>query len=89
MAYTAGFADVKHANAASLTGVSTQPTSNVVTTKASYEILFTTATAGAIKIVTIEFPTGFNAGSVSVIERSGIGVGVLSASSTIITVRLL
>jgi len=85
MITSAGFIDVKHAVAAALLGVRSQPTSNIVTTKASYEILFTTATTGTIKTVTIEFPTGFDVGSVSLIERNGIGAGVLSASGTTLT----
>jgi hypothetical protein len=76
------------AMAAALTSVSTQPTSNIVTTKASYEILFTTATTGTIKTVTIAFPTGFDVGSVSLIEKSGIGAGVLSVSGTTLTYKV-
>src|SRR5215471_19632293 len=69
------------AMAAALTGVSTPPTSNVVTTKVSYEILFTTATTGTIKTVVIKFPS-FNVGSALLIERSGIGPGTLAASTS-------
>ena len=68
--------------AASLTSTSTQPTSNILTTMASYEILFTTATAGTIKTVTVTFPAGYVVGSAILIERAGIGAGGLSASGT-------
>jgi hypothetical protein len=58
-----GFIDTKHAMAAALTNVRTQPTSNIVTTKATYDILFTTAaTTGTINTVTIAFPTSILCG---------------------------
>jgi hypothetical protein len=74
--------NIKTAMAATLTSVGSVPTSNVVTTKASYEILFTTATTGIIKTIAIAFPTGFLVDSAILIERSGIGQGTLSANDT-------
>jgi hypothetical protein len=71
--------------AAPLKSPSSQPTSNIVATKASYEILFTTATQGAIKTIVMGFPTGFSVGSAILIESSGIGPGTLSASGTTLT----
>lgn len=82
---SAGFVDIKHAFAATLAGVRTQPTSNIVITKSSYELLFTTASTGTIRTVTIAFPTGFNLGLVTLIERSGIGAGAMSLSGTTLT----
>jgi hypothetical protein len=85
MVCTTALVDIKHAMAASLTGTRTQPTSNIVTTKASYEILFTTATTGTIKTVTIAFPAGYTVGPAILVERAGIGAGGLSASGTTLT----
>jgi hypothetical protein len=70
--------------AAALIGHSTEPTNNLVTLKATYEVLFTTATTGTIKTITIAFPTGFGISPI-LIDRSGIGAGVLSVSGTTIT----
>src|SRR5437867_13327732 len=85
MACTTDFVDVKHAMAAALSGVRSQPTSNIATTKASYEILFTTATTGTIKTVTIAFPAGYVVGFAILIERAGIGAGGLAASGNTLT----
>jgi hypothetical protein len=77
--------NIKHVMAPALITPRSQPTSNIVNTKASYEILFTTATAGSIKTITVAFPTGFYVGAAILIERSGIGAGTLSASGTTLT----
>jgi hypothetical protein len=77
--------NIKHVMAAALTSPFSQPTNNVATIKASYEILFTTATTGTIKTITIAFPTGFSVTPAILIERSGIGPGSLSASGTTLT----
>jgi hypothetical protein len=82
---TTAFVNVKDALAAPLVTPGSQPTSNIVTTKASYEILFTTATAGTITTITMAFPPGFSVTSAILIERSGIGAGALSASGTTLT----
>jgi hypothetical protein len=80
-----GFVNVKQAMAAGLTGVRILPTNNVVTIKASYEVLFTTAVTGTIKTITVAFPATYSVLSAVLIERSGIGVGSLSASGTVLT----
>jgi len=85
MTGTTSFVDVKHVMAASLTGVRTQPTNNIVTINASYEVLFTTATTGTIKNITMAFPAGYSLLSAILIERNGIGAGSLSASGTTLT----
>ena len=71
--------------AASLTNVVTPPTNNIATIKANYEIIFTTATTGTIKTISIAFPQGFSITSAILIERSGIGAGSLSLSGTTLT----
>jgi hypothetical protein len=75
---------VKNAAAAALANLVSQPTNNIVTVKAGYEILFTTTTTGIIKTVTVAFPNGFVLSPI-LIERSGIGAGTLSVSGTTIT----
>jgi hypothetical protein len=75
---------IKSALAAALSNLVSQPTNDIVTIKASYEILFTTATTGLIKTITIAFPSGFVLSPI-LIERSGIGAGTLSVTGTTIT----
>jgi hypothetical protein len=65
---------IKNAVAAALSNIASQPTNDIVTVKANYEILFTTATAGIIKTVAISFPGGFILSPI-LVERSGIGAG--------------
>jgi hypothetical protein len=56
-------------------------TSNFVASKAYYDISFRTATAGAIKTITMDFPTGTSVGSALVVEVVGLGPGTLAASA--------
>jgi hypothetical protein len=56
-------------------------TSNFVASKAYYDISFRTATAGAIKTITMDFPTGTSVGSALIVEAVGIGPGTLAASA--------
>lgn len=81
----AAFIHTDYAMAAALTSVRSQPTSNIVTTIASYEILFTTGTTGKMKTVTMAFPAGYVVGSAILIERAGVRAGGLSASGTTLT----
>jgi hypothetical protein len=76
---------VHTAMAAPLITPLSEPTSNIVNTKASYEILFTTATTGTIKTITVAYPAGFSVGAAKLVERIGIGAGTLSASGTVLT----
>jgi hypothetical protein len=55
-------------------------TNNFVASKAYYDISFRTATAGAIKTITMDFPTGTSVGSALIVEAVGIGPGTLAAS---------
>src|SRR5829696_2330633 len=66
--------------AAPLTSQSAIPSNNIVTTTSTYEIMFTTATAGAIKTIEVRFPSGYNVGSAKVIESTRIGAGTVSAN---------
>ena len=61
------------AMAAPLTNVIVNPTNNIVTTIATYEITFTTGTTGTIKSLQIDFPVFTDISSSKLIERSGIG----------------
>jgi hypothetical protein len=56
-------------------------TNNFVASKAYYDISFRTASAGAIKTITMDFPTGTSVGSALIVEAVGIGAGTLSASA--------
>jgi hypothetical protein len=78
------FQIIKPAEAAgTLTNVSILPTSNIVNERATYDIFFKTATTGTIKIIHMSFPSGFDVSAATkLIERSGIGGGILSAPST-------
>jgi hypothetical protein len=61
--------------AAPLTSQSAIPSNNLVTTTATYEILFTTATTGVVKTVEITFPVGYNVAGTKLLEREGIASG--------------
>jgi hypothetical protein len=78
------FQIIKPAEAAGiLTSVSIVPTSNIVNTRTTYDISFKTATTGTIKAINMTFPSSFDVSAASkLIERSGIGFGSLSASSS-------
>jgi hypothetical protein len=78
------FQIIKPAEAAGiLTSVSIVPTSNIVNTRTTYDISFKTATTGTIKAINMTFPSSFDVSAASkLIERSGIGSGSLSASSS-------
>jgi hypothetical protein len=78
------FQIIKPAEAAgTLTNISIVPTNNIVNTRATYDIFFKTATTGTIKIIHMTFPSGFDVSAATkVIEREGIGKGVMSAPST-------
>jgi hypothetical protein len=78
------FQIIKPAEAAGiLTSVSIVPTSNIVNTRTTYDISFKTATTGTIKTIHMTFPSSFDVSAASkLIERSGVGSGSLSASSS-------
>ena len=57
------------------TAVSAVQADNIVNTRTAYDIIFRTASAGAIKTVEMTFPTGTNIGSATMLEVSGIGQG--------------
>jgi hypothetical protein len=58
---------------AALPFVLTAQSNNIVNTKATYEVLFRTTTAGTIKTVQIAFPSGTNLNGAIQIETIGIG----------------
>jgi hypothetical protein len=58
---------------------------NIVNTRAVYDILFRTSTAGAIKTITINFPPGFYLGSAVLLENVGIGAGNIAVSGSTTT----
>jgi hypothetical protein len=72
--------DFNTAAALSLTRAS--QTSNIVNSKAYYDISFRTATAGTIKTVEIDFPPGTYVGAATLIETVGLGAGTIAASGT-------
>jgi hypothetical protein len=73
---------LKPVSAAPLTGVSVSPASNIKNEKATYDFFLTTKTTGTIKVIQIDFPSGFNLGNIRLIEKSGIGSGSLSVSGS-------
>jgi hypothetical protein len=66
---------------AALTLTRSAQTSNFVLSKGYYDISFRTATAGAIKTITMDFPADTFVGSAGVVEVVGIGPGTLAASA--------
>ena len=78
------FSFIKPAMAAGiLTGIRVVPSNNLVTTKSTYDIFFTTATTGTIKTIEMNFGGDFNVSpAAKLIERVGIGGGALSASGS-------
>lgn len=69
--------------AGTLTSVAIIPTNNIVNNRTTYEIFFKTATTDIIKTIQMSFPSGFDvSAATTLIERSGIGSGSLSAPSS-------
>jgi hypothetical protein len=71
--------------AASLSIPSAIPTNNLVSTTSTYEITFSTATAGTIKTVKIVFPSGYNVAGTKLIEKEGIGTGSIAIVGNTVT----
>ena len=77
------FSVINPVAAATLANVTVIPTNDIVNTRTTYDIFFNTATTGLIKTIRITFPSGFEVSSSTVLlVRSGIGQGLLSASSS-------
>ncbi|MDD5434655.1 MAG: hypothetical protein PH343_04425 [Nitrospira sp.] len=64
--------------AAPLASVQAVPSNNIVYIKGNYNVIFTTATAGAVKKVDIIFPVNFNLTNAKLIEADVIGAGSLT-----------
>lgn len=73
---------LKEARAAGLTNVSVIPASNIINERATYDILFKTATTGTVKTIEMTFPPSFDLTATRYIEKSGIGSGSLSSSGS-------
>lgn len=74
---------LKEARAAGLTNVSVIPASNIINERATYDILFKTATTGTVKTIEMTFPPSFDlTAATRYIEKSGIGSGSLSSSGS-------
>ena len=58
-----------------LTSQSAIPSNNILSTTATYEILFTTATTGILKTIEIMFPAGYNVAGTKLVEREGVASG--------------
>jgi hypothetical protein len=66
---------------APLSSVTARPTNNIVTTTSFYDIVFLTATAGAIKTIEVTFPAGTQMAATPLLnEVEGIGPGTPSRS---------
>jgi hypothetical protein len=71
---------------AALSSVSARPTNNIVNTNSFYDVVFVTATAGAIKTIQVTFPAGTTiASSAFFNEAEGIGPGTASKTGQTIT----
>ena len=66
--------------AAPLTSQSAIPSNNILSTTATYEILFATATTGVVKTVEITFPVGYNVAGTKLVEREGIASGTTAVT---------
>ena len=71
---------------AAVGSLTARPTNNIVNTNSFYDVVFLTATAGAIKRIQVTFPVGTTVpGSASFNEAEGIGPGTVSKSGQTIT----
>jgi hypothetical protein len=70
---------------AELAGVTSRQTNNIVNTKAYYDIVFRTATTGAIKKVDVTFPFGTDISTARLLEREGLGPGTISVTGQTFT----
>jgi hypothetical protein len=79
---TASIVSLNHqqqsALAAPLTSRAVIPSNNIVSTTSTYEIIFNTASIGSIKTIQLRFTSGYNVAGATIIEKAGIGSGVLS-----------
>jgi hypothetical protein len=75
-------------SAASLSMVTATAVSCITNTTTNYSIAFTTATAGNIAEVLIEFPAGFNVTNAAKVSVSGIGDGTVYVAGQVITYML-
>ncbi len=61
---------------AAISSLSARPTNNIVNTNSFYDVVFLTATAGAIKTIQVTFPAGTTIPSSAFFnEAEGIGPG--------------
>lgn len=67
------------------TNVSAVQSNNIVNTKAAYDIIFRTASAGAIKTIEMTFPARTNVQNAPIVEVSGIGRGTSSVNAQTMT----
>jgi hypothetical protein len=71
---------------AALSSLTARPTNNIVNTNSFYDVVFLTATAGAIKTIQVTFPAGTTIPSGAFFnEAEGIGQGTASKSGQTIT----
>jgi len=70
------------ADLTSVTNTPTDPTANATTT---HTIAFTTATAGNITTIDIEFQAGFDVSGVTLVSNTGIGAGTVAAALQVVT----
>lgn len=84
LCYPSSFIQIaKPVAAAPISDPTVIPANNIVNSRTTYDIFFNTATSGMIKTIHIIFPSGFDvSGAARVIQRSGIGDGFLTASSS-------
>jgi hypothetical protein len=67
---------------AALSSLSARPTNNIVNTNSFYDVVFLTATSGAIKFIQVTFPAGTIVPTSAVFnEAEGIGPGFISQVS--------
>ena len=64
------------------------PTSDLVNSRAWYQVIFTTGTTAAIKEVEVDFPPGTNIVGAKLVDASGLGPGTYKISGQTITYTL-
>jgi hypothetical protein len=71
---------------AAIGALTARPTNNIVNTNSFYDVVFLTATSGAIKTIQVTFPAGTTIPSTAFFnEAEGIGAGTVSKSGQTLT----
>jgi hypothetical protein len=61
------------------------PTNDLVNSRASYQVIFTTGTTAPIKQVEVDFPPGTNIANAKLVDTAGLGPGIYTINGQTIT----